>query len=156
MVFLGLFLRADMDNVSRILPADVDHWEISVRCGSCNEDNPTPITVSADDSMAISGSRGEANVVMKCKFCKREGSIRIVDNSVVEWAEDQPLVRFECRGIDITKWHPKGGWTVYAGNDSPTKWTDVDLSDDWMEYDEKSGDPVSISDVATDVRRVKG
>ncbi|KAI9218597.1 hypothetical protein BC828DRAFT_388149 [Blastocladiella britannica] len=155
MVLLGLFLSAELEGiVSLSVPVNAD-WSLTVRCGSCNEINPAHVVVSPTESSSISGSRGEANLVMRCKFCKREGSINVVVPSsgptAANWAEDQPLVVLECRGIDVTEWHAMDGWTVASESG---KWSDVDLSEDWVEYDEKAGEPISISDVRTTVKRV--
>ncbi|KNE63711.1 hypothetical protein AMAG_19039 [Allomyces macrogynus ATCC 38327] len=102
--------------------------------------------------MPMSGSRGDANLVMKCKFCRREGSISYVDTFT---SPDAPFstTKVECRGLDITVWHPRTGWTVSAA-DSSTVWTDVDLSEDWFEYDDKAGVPVSIAELLPTVTRL--
>ncbi|KNE72742.1 hypothetical protein AMAG_17072 [Allomyces macrogynus ATCC 38327] len=152
MVFLGLALTADLEHVaSAILSKDAD-VHVTVQCSSCRETHPTIVTVSPSTTMPMSGSRGDANLVMKCKFCRREGSISYVDTFT---APDAPFStpKVECRGLDITAWHPRAGWTVTA-SESATVWTDVDLSEDWFEYDDKAGVPVSIAELQPTVTRL--
>ncbi|KAI9179306.1 hypothetical protein H9P43_005969 [Blastocladiella emersonii ATCC 22665] len=158
MVLLGLYMTAETENVDRVVPMQEQDWALTVRCTSCNEVNPAIVTVSADETSDISGSRGEANLVMRCKFCKREGSINIVPKSMTAdnaLDDGKAIVHLECRGIDVESWHARNGWKVYAA-DSKTTWLDADLSDDWFEVDEKTSNPVSISDVQTSVKRVSG
>jgi hypothetical protein len=63
-----------------------------------------------------------------------------------------PVLKLECRGWDIVQWHPRDGWTADA-LESQSKWENIDLSDEWCEYDEKSEAPVGISDVSTSIQR---
>jgi len=58
------------------------------------------------------GSRGEANLVMKCKFCRRDLSLDIVaEHREASLNEDsttvQPLATFEGRGLEVVAFIPK-------------------------------------------------
>ncbi len=45
----------------------------------------------------------------------------------------------------------QGGWVVTAANSS-TRWEDVSLDDEWVEYDEKAGESVSILKVESQIK----
>jgi hypothetical protein len=99
MVKLGLFLQAELDGVTSVSPIDTTDnpyfYTFKVQCNSCHEINGNWITISRQVCIAIrswrpltlqekatmSGSRGEANFVWKCKNCR----VR----KLVEYAADQ-------------------------------------------------------------------
>jgi rubredoxin len=47
--------------------------------------------------------------------------------------QKQSIATFECRGVDIVDFEPRDGWQC-QGIDSKTKFTDIDLSDDFCDY----------------------
>jgi hypothetical protein len=53
----------------------------------------------------MSGTRGEFNLVIRCKGCKRENSVDITDKyqsySSANAGKFQPLAVFECRGLEL-------------------------------------------------------
>lgn len=55
----------------------------------------------------MSGSRGEANFVWKCKNCKRESSASIkaapTAYEQTEPAKKQNLLEFDCRGLEFVE-----------------------------------------------------
>jgi hypothetical protein len=66
-----------------------------------------------------------------------------------------PLVGFDCRGLDPIDWRPEGGFVITG--ESGQVWEDVDLSEkEWMEYDEKKGDSVSVMNLQWEFRVHKG
>ena len=46
----------------------------------------------------------------------------------------------------------QGDWLA-EGVDSNTKFTGIDLTDDWYDYDEKAGEEVSIQGLKWDIKR---
>ncbi|KLU91575.1 hypothetical protein MAPG_10093, partial [Magnaporthiopsis poae ATCC 64411] len=51
-------------------------YTFKVQCTSCRETHPNWVSVSRFETNEISGSRGEANFVWKCKNCKSSASIK--------------------------------------------------------------------------------
>lgn len=52
-------------------------------------------------------------------------------------------------------WLIKGEWEV-KGADSPTTFSEIDLSEgEWYDYDEKTGEEVSIKDITWSIGRWK-
>lgn len=105
----------------------------------------------------MSGSRGEANFVWKCKNCKRESSANIkaapAPYGQSEPARKQKVLEFDCRGLEFTEFSPEGEWLA-EGIDSGSKFTGIELSDgEWYDYDEKAGEEVSIKDLTWDIQR---
>lgn len=58
----------------------------------------------------MSGSRGEANFVWKCKMCKRESNATIKEPpkpyQLAEPAKRQKLIEFDCRGLEFVEFKP--------------------------------------------------
>ncbi|KAJ1965376.1 hypothetical protein GGI12_000808 [Dipsacomyces acuminosporus] len=156
MVKLDLQFHAELLNVTNLAPADPDfNWSFKVKCNSCNEETPNFITISAEDSNKISGSRGEANFVMRCKFCGRESSASIEGQPKPYTADDSgsfvSILTLECRGLEPVDFEPRDGW-VAEGAESQTPF-EVDLSEgEWYDYDEKAGE-VSITDIQFKITR---
>lgn len=59
----------------------------------------------------MSGSRGEANFVWKCKNCKRESSASIIAAPTAyeqtEPAKKQKIIQFDCRGLEFVEFNPE-------------------------------------------------
>lgn len=106
------------------------------------------------ESQPIKGSRGSANFVSKCKLCGRENSLDIIKESIAEYnAEDsnqmKKIVAFDCRGVEPTDFSPRTGFYC-EGVESPTKFTDIDLSEkDWCDYDESTQQSVGVYEVTS-------
>lgn len=71
---LALALTAELNGVTDLRPNDTEdnpfHYTFKVQCTSCRETHPNPVTMTRFDVCEMSGSKGEANFVWKCKNCK--------------------------------------------------------------------------------------
>eukprot|EP00128_Syssomonas_multiformis_P011581 Colp12_sorted_trinity150504_noHs@20298 len=157
MVHLTLKFKADLENITNLKPADPDNfqWYLKARCGQCGEANDKWIYLTASDVVNLPGSKGTANLHMKCKLCARDNSIEIVEGSIKPYtAEDSgkfaPIVQFDCRGIELFDFSPRDGW-VAEGAETGTKFNAVDLSEgEWVEYDEKNKESVGIYEISSE------
>ncbi|RKP09552.1 hypothetical protein THASP1DRAFT_28654 [Thamnocephalis sphaerospora] len=152
MVNFKIQLSAQLENVQEIL---VRHSRLLLaaqfRCTSCQE------VTENWDSYEISGSRGEANLVIRCKLCKRESTASFVGGYSVYNEEHSgqyaSLAELDCRGLEPVEFKPRDHFLVVAS--SGARFEDVDLSEkEWFDYDEKSGDSVSIMELETQIKRV--
>jgi hypothetical protein len=50
---------------------------ISFRCTRCNEETAKPASLDVSEESEIAGSRGTANLVQSCHFCKAEFSVSV-------------------------------------------------------------------------------
>ncbi|KAJ1868084.1 hypothetical protein H4R99_000267 [Coemansia sp. RSA 1722] len=159
MVKISLLFQAELNNVTDLRPADEDHsWNFKIECTSCREIDPNVITVTAGEENKISGSRGDANLVMKCKNCKREGSVTIVGKPEPYTADDsgqmKSILTVECRGLEPVGFEPRDGWEA-KGVDSPTLFQ-IDLSEgEWYDYDENAAIDVSVNELKFEFVRSK-
>ncbi|RWS13198.1 UPF0587 protein C1orf123-like protein [Dinothrombium tinctorium] len=100
----------------------------------------------------MKGSRGEANLALKCKLCGRENSVSILNDFLnVYQLEDsnefKTIVVFDCRGVEPTDFSPRIGFTAEAV-DSNTKFDNINLEEnEWVDYDEESKSSVGIYDL---------
>ncbi|CAF9925918.1 hypothetical protein IMSHALPRED_006822 [Imshaugia aleurites] len=105
----------------------------------------------------VSGSKGEANFVWRCKSCKRE-STATIKNPPQAYTHASPpkqqnIIEFDCRGLEFTEFKSDGEWQA-KGLESPTKFSGIDLQEEeWFDYDEKAGEEVSIKDLKWEIRR---
>ncbi|CAP70679.1 uncharacterized protein PODANS_3_7430 [Podospora anserina S mat+] len=157
----ALTLTAELSGVTNLRPTDTkEHpfwYTFKVQCTSCREVHPKPVGVSRFEENEMSGSRGEANFVWKCKNCKRESSASIQTAPTPyqqgEPPKSQKIITFDCRGLEFVEFIPEGEFEV-DGLESNTKFTGVELNEgEWFEYDEKAGDEVSIKELKWDIVR---
>jgi len=93
-----------------------------------------------------------ANFVWKCGTCKREASARFepalpTKPYSAENGQFAPFVTLDCRNLEFVSFDPTGTWEC-VGVGSGTKFGDVDFREgDWTDYDEKSAQPVGVSNV---------
>jgi len=158
---LALALTADLSGVTDLRPVDTEEnpyfYSFKVQCTSCRETHSNWVTVSRFESNQMSGSRGDANFVFKCKNCKRESSATIKE-APKAYAQSSPpkkvnIIEFDCRGLEFTEFKAEGEWQA-KGSESATVFSSIDLQEgEWYDYDEKAGEEVSIKDVKWDIRR---
>ncbi|KFX95538.1 hypothetical protein V490_03798, partial [Pseudogymnoascus sp. VKM F-3557] len=125
-------------------PEDPFWYTFKVQCTSCREVHPNWVNVSRFEMNEMSGSRGEANFVWKCKMCKRESSATIMAPpkayEISSPPKAQKVIDFDCRGLEFIDFKPEGEWLV-TGEESGTKFAAINFEEgDWYEYDEKAGD----------------
>ncbi|GJJ68255.1 hypothetical protein EMPS_00601 [Entomortierella parvispora] len=160
MPVLALQIKAELENITELIPEDADHtWHFKIQCTKCREIDSNHITFNAIDKAEMGSGRGEANLVMKCKFCKCESSADFASKPVAYDIENsgkfQTIVTIECRGLELVDFAPREGWKA-KGAESGTVFEDIDLTDgDWADYDEKSELPVAISDIEAKFVKVK-
>jgi transcription elongation factor Elf1 len=116
MVKLALQLKANLDNVTdfRIASPNDFIWYLKFDCAKCHTQSETYHDINSQQSSSISGSRGEANFLMKCKFCSQEGNLNIESmKPPVNYTSDdsdnhvfKTIVIFDCRGIEPVDWQP--------------------------------------------------
>ncbi|PHH76786.1 hypothetical protein CDD82_3853 [Ophiocordyceps australis] len=156
-----LQVKAELQGVTNLRPDDSQDnpfwYMFRVQCTSCRETHSNYVGVNRFELNEMSGSRGEANFVWKCKNCKRESSASIKAAAVPYAQSDPPraqrLIEFDCRGCEFTEFKAEGEWLA-EGCDSGTNFGNIELVDgEWFDYDEKAGDEVSIKEVVWEIRR---
>lgn len=195
---------AQAHSVTNLRPVDTEDspfwYTFTVQCTSCRETHPNPVAVNRfvrlnpgivtystrfidkhqQEANELSGSRGEANFVWKCKNCKVRGCPKTIQTCIAgimanrpkkressasiklgpkpyeqaEPAKQQSILEFDCRGLEFTHFSPEGEWLADA-TDSGTKFEGIDClgEGEWFEYDEKANEEVSIKDVKWEIRR---
>ncbi|KAF2471978.1 DUF866-domain-containing protein [Lindgomyces ingoldianus] len=158
---LALALTAELNGVTDLRPNDTAEspffYTFKVQCTSCRETHPNFVTMSRFETHEVSGSRGEANFVWRCKNCKREHSAIIKAGPAAypqtEPAKTQSILEFDCRGLEFTEFSAEGEWLA-TGVASGTKFSNIELAEgEWFDYDEKASDEVSITNVKWEIRR---
>ncbi|EOD46069.1 putative duf866 domain-containing protein [Neofusicoccum parvum UCRNP2] len=158
---LALTLTAELEGVTGLLPTDTAekpfYYTFKVQCTSCRETHPNWVSVSRHEQNEVSGSRGEANFVWRCKNCKREHSANITaaPNAYSQQLppKRQNIITFDCRGLEFVEFKPDGEWQA-TGVESGTKFEAIDLTEgDWFDYDEKAGEEVSVKDMKWEIVR---
>ncbi|KAG0244909.1 hypothetical protein BGW41_005508 [Actinomortierella wolfii] len=157
---IALQFKADLENITDLVPADADHtWHFKVECSGCREVDDNWITLNAIDKFEQSSGRGEANLVMKCKFCKKENSCDILSKPVAYTIENSGkfvnMLTMDCRGMEPVNFEAREGWKA-KGAETDTVFEDIDLTDgDFADYDEKSELPVSINSIEAKFVKLK-
>lgn len=101
------------------------------------------------------------NLVIKCKLCSRENSMDVVEGSQASYTESdsgtfKTFVLFDCRGIEPVDFDPRTGYIVKCVENGQA-FEDVEIEDgDWVEYDGKNKNSVSISEFKSQFVKVKG
>ncbi|PIA13955.1 DUF866-domain-containing protein [Coemansia reversa NRRL 1564] len=161
MAIIDLQLKAELLNVTGLIPnedKEAYNWHFKIQCGSCQEITKNFVTINRVQGTQISGSRGGANLVMKCKYCKREGSASIV-SMPIEYTDKNngkfaSILSIECRGLEPVEFEPRDGWRV-VGTESQAKF-DVDLTEgEWYDYDEDAGVETSVTEIKAQFVRAK-
>ncbi|KAK1367855.1 UPF0587 protein like [Heracleum sosnowskyi] len=154
MVRYRVLFTADLQNLTKLQPAGgvespAFAYYFKMKCGNCGE--PAKKEISVLSNVKLSDSRNAPNLVMKCKFCERRGSMTVVTTDVGKplteelsaLGESAPLMELDCKGFDPVDLVFGYGWK--AESIAGTKFKDIDLSDgEFAEYDEMGNCPVAI------------
>ncbi|XP_005099014.1 CXXC motif containing zinc binding protein [Aplysia californica] len=149
----GLQISAQLENIGSFKASGDDfRWYLKLSCSSCGEETSDYVYCTLRETSPLTGGRGQASLVLKCKLCKRENSIDIVTESLSPYTEEdsgkfKTIVAFDCRGVQPIDFSPRVGWEA-VGLESQTLFSDIDLNEaEWFDYDEKAGESVSITEL---------
>eukprot|EP00457_Paulinella_chromatophora_P020155 gb/GEZN01022084.1/.p1 GENE.gb/GEZN01022084.1/~~gb/GEZN01022084.1/.p1 ORF type:complete len:157 (-),score=32.89 gb/GEZN01022084.1/:142-612(-) len=152
----GVSLQADLEGVKE-LEFSSTSWNLSVKCG-CGEVNKN-VWVDSADEKEMKGSKGIVNLVVKCKGCARTNCATWTAHKKVKkiyTAEDSGkevlMGAFDCRGIEPVKWILGPGFVAEGAGGA--KFPDVDLSEEFYEYDESAETAVEIKKMKTSVTKL--
>mmetsp|Transcript_10356 Transcript_10356/g.25873 ORF Transcript_10356/g.25873 Transcript_10356/m.25873 type:complete len:172 (+) Transcript_10356:3-518(+) len=171
MPYIGLFMKAEMENIEKIeFPEDTD-WTLDVgQAGGV--DKRERVTVSMKEEVEIPNSKGTANFVVKFEGSKAGSTMNVVtvtrktdvkalkNQTLNEYSggDFSPIAVFDCRGMEPTRWYPVGPCKVTAA-DGGKVFEDVDLTDaegdGWCEYDDTNDQPVGITGLKVEFRVLK-
>ncbi|KAK9466393.1 hypothetical protein V1512DRAFT_167874 [Lipomyces arxii] len=158
---LALAMSAELVGVTELRPVDSEDspytYAFKVQCTSCRETHPNFVELTAYETHSLSGSRGDANFVWRCKSCRRESSASFKTKPVAYTAEDsgtwKNIVELEVRGLEFTEFEVQGDWTCKSAANGAV-YEEVDLQQgEWFDYDEKAGEEVTITEVKWQIRR---
>jgi len=148
----GLQISIQLENVATVRTCGDDfRWYLKLKCSSCGEETSDYVYLSLCESSPLTGGRGQASLVIKCKLCKRENSIDIIKDSIAKLTDDdsgkfKTVVVFDCRGVNPIDFSPRVGWEA-VGLESNSVFSDIDLNElEWYDYDDKAGESVSITE----------
>ncbi|KAJ8083944.1 hypothetical protein AAF712_000844 [Marasmius tenuissimus] len=159
MVLLLLSIKADLENIASLEPAEPFDYFFEVKCTSCNEKHPKVVALNRTEEYEVSGGKGNtAHFVWRCGLCKRESSAKFDPSKTIPYTEEHsgqlaPFLKVECRGLEFIGFEPRGSW-ICRGK-TGTVFQDVDLveNDMWTDYDEKTSEPVGVSEFSSEWRR---
>ncbi|KAK1354518.1 UPF0587 protein like [Heracleum sosnowskyi] len=153
MVKYRLMISADMENIKKLRPASgVDdpsfNYYLKMKCGNCGELTKKEISVNSKEK--VSNSWDSPNLIMKCKFCEKVGTVTVISGKgrpltqgLSEQGKYAPLMELDCRGYEPVEFMFGSGWK--AESIAGTNFEDIDLSEgEFAEYDEKGECPVTI------------
>jgi hypothetical protein len=153
MVLYVLYVKADLENVER-LEAPTNHsWMLDVQ-ESNGDEVRKGVVVSEEEKIEIAGGRDQVNFILKWPGAKKESQLTVIRDvkkltRVIE-AKDSgeyvPFVGFECRGMEPIAWYPESGYKVTSTGETTT-FENVNLSEDWVDFDEEGEQSIGIYDI---------
>uniref|UniRef100_A0A915PU86 Hflx-type G domain-containing protein n=1 Tax=Setaria digitata TaxID=48799 RepID=A0A915PU86_9BILA len=153
MPIIALQLKANMVNVTSLEPMGdwtKFRWHLKLKCTNCGEEPKHWQYVIEEEKFNMPGSRGNANILEKCKLCGRMNSLEIVKDSFQSYKTSDDydeLIRFDCRGLEPVDFDPRSGWRA-VGTESATVFENIDLTEkEWVDYDEKVAEPTEINEI---------
>ncbi|KAF8474613.1 hypothetical protein BDZ91DRAFT_770081 [Kalaharituber pfeilii] len=135
---------------------DPAYYMFKVQCTSCRKTHANRVSISRFESHELSGSKGQASFVWKCKNFQREAFALIMSGSTSYDISSPPkqvnIYTIECRGFKLNDFKPEGNWSAME-EESGAKFEGTDLGDgEWFDFDEKAGQEVSIKEIKWDIK----
>lgn len=151
MVLYVLYVKADLENVGTLEAPPLHRWCLDVK-EPTGDETRTGVFVSDEEVLEVAGGRGEAHFLLKWPGAKQQAQLTVVHDvkklklravTGDDSGEFVPIVAFECRGLEPYAWHPESGYRVTSTGGSAV-FDDVDLSDDWADYDDDGAQSVGV------------
>jgi hypothetical protein len=147
MVFIQIICKLTATGIKELKIPDYYDWRFIISCGHCKEEHGKEITFNSKDEVEMSKGHGVANFKMTCKNCNKLMTIALdtAKSSFTYNLEDDEgrIATFECRGCTLVKWLPE---PLILEAESGFVFEDVDVTDNWCGYDEKSGQSCLIEE----------
>ncbi|KAL3498561.1 hypothetical protein ACH5RR_041293 [Cinchona calisaya] len=164
MVNYMLMITAKLENLTDLQPQggcdDPNlNYFFKLKCERCGEMTPKEACLNLND-MVFRG-KGSTNLVKKCKFCLREGTVTMITGRGRPLTQIQsqfghftPLMVFDCKGFEPLDFSFSSDWE--ADSIEGTRFDGINLSrGEFVDYDEKGDCPVMISNLRAIFRVVK-
>jgi hypothetical protein len=142
-----------MDGAASLRPAPTTSFCIDVAAGS---EERKDVIVDPTEMVDVEGSRGTCHLQIKLPGMKQPASISVLETGAYPASDAGKygvVARLECRGVEVTAWRPHPDTAFVVEAESGKEFGDVDLSEDFSEFDEDAGVPVSVLDVETKVEK---
>ncbi|KAJ3022299.1 hypothetical protein HKX48_006486, partial [Thoreauomyces humboldtii] len=149
-----IFFKAELENLTNLRPESLDDYDFKLKftCMNCQEEHEGWVIVNVGEEAETSQGR-TANLVMKCKQCKNEGTANMMPETLKAYGIESsgkwaPLIQLECRGLEPIAFGTADGW-IAEGAETGTKFEELTIgeSEEWAEYDEKASLPVGVTEI---------
>ncbi|DAZ93247.1 TPA: hypothetical protein N0F65_007947 [Lagenidium giganteum] len=153
MVLFVLYVKAELENVDTLEAPPLHRWCIDVK-DSTSDEKRDAVVVSDEEVVEVAGGRGDVHFTLKWPGAKKPSQLTVVRDvkkltRVItgnDSGEYVPFVGFECRGLEPTAWYPGSGYVVTSAGRT-AQFEDVDLADDWADYDGEAEQSVGVYQV---------
>lgn len=157
MVKLQLTAKALLDNVTGLRPLDTPQtpheYVFRIQCTACRETHDKPVLVNRFEKHALSGSRGDASFVFRCRNCRLESSAQVLPTEKEVLESWTPVLDIDARGLEPVDFVPQGRW-MCSGSKGAV-FDNVDLEDrEWFDYNEAAAEEVLVTEVEFAIVRV--
>ncbi|CEG47643.1 Uncharacterized conserved protein [Plasmopara halstedii] len=150
MVLYVLYVKANLENIETLTAPPLHRWCLDVK-EPRGDEKREGVFVSDEEAVEVAGGRSEAHFTLKWPGANKPSQLTVVrdvkkltrDVTGADSDNFVPFVGFECRGLEPYAWHPESGYRVVSAGSHAT-FEDVDLSDDWVEYDSEGAQVVGI------------
>lgn len=173
------------ENIGRLKVKDLDtdpaDYAFELVCTNCREKHDSKVTINRLEKHTMSGSRGEASFVMKCKFCGKDCSINLErtqeelynleEESNRELVEKTRVYRkkigiknvdsskaillaLDCRGCEALNLDFSNLTFEACLVSGKVMEATFEEENEWYDYDDDAGEEVSITDLQFDI--IKG
>lgn len=147
-----ILVRAEAEHVQSLRPAEFGAFIYNLKCTRCGT---LRVNVRFDDSLQeVDGSPCSFNFVMKCRNCGTQSTVSIIgelESVIPDPQEDGEVLRLCCRSCEVESVHCDG-WIVESESGTTFNW---DATDDFFEYDDDVGAPVTISELKLSSSKAK-
>ncbi|KAK2194834.1 bifunctional CXXC motif containing zinc binding protein [Babesia duncani] len=155
MVLLGLYAKALVENCDKVkIPQD--HTFIFDLVESGAYETRQGVAINATETVDTGNSRNCVNACIHFKDSGKRGTITIKSITSEGFGDESGtkftcIATFDCRGLDLTAWHPGGGYFVKCQHGHEID--NVQFQDGaWAGYDQECAQVVAVLDLAYEIR----
>lgn len=134
-----LYIKMELENVASVAPIEGARYCLDLESGA---ERAEGVWIDPAEENETQGGRSSANFVMKWKESRSECTISCVplpelksEYTEADSGDWVAIQAFEARGADVVGYQPSDEWVV-VGPSGARFTEEVDLSEEWCDYDE--------------------
>ncbi|KAI5965334.1 uncharacterized protein KGF55_001555 [Candida pseudojiufengensis] len=152
--------KAELHNIAQVKPVDTEEYshdyKFKFQCNGCKKVHPKPIIINLENEFEVTGFRRKANLLIKCKECKRERYAiltQLNNGGILGNGQYNDVIKITTHGMRLLDFIPDDQFECETNNGKIIQ--EIGLLDgEWM-GETDNGEIIQVSNVDWNIKMIK-